>query len=410
MSALSKILISLVRSQRNVAITSDAHKYVSILKNMDLFRDFNDKELLIIANLVYEQEFEANELIIREGEESDALYFLLDGQVDILKKHPDNDKLYQINTIDAVDYFGEMALIKDSKRTATVRAHTPVLLLVLETKLFYEVAITSDSHKKILHYLNNKLYERIKHINEFSVKVLERELEQTKIRNTMGRFLIAVIALLCVYAFCMKVTNVLLAEVPATTLVSTSMLILFFIMALITTRLMPYPPAFYGLTLKNWRKSAFEGVLFTLPILALLLLVKWALVNYTNLLPSKDLFYLSNTVHPKTLTTNGHIYFWLGMATLYSVHSLIQEFTVRGVLQSAMQEFFNTRYRYLLAIIFSNVIFSTLHVFLSISFALFTFIPGLFWGWMYLRHKKTLVGTSISHILVGLWALFIVGF
>jgi hypothetical protein len=33
---------------------------------------------------------------------------------------------------------------------------------------------------------------------------------------------------------------------------------------------------------------------------------------------------------------------------------------------------------------------------------LLVFVPGLFWGWLYLRHQ-TLVGVSVSHLLIGLW-------
>ena len=36
------------------------------------------------------------------------------------------------------------------------------------------------------------------------------------------------------------------------------------------------------------------------------------------------------------------------------------------------------------------------------------FLPGLFWGWLYARHG-TLIGVSVSHILLGLWTVFVVG-
>lgn len=409
MYSLVQFIDALVRPPKETP-DSVNNEYIPLLKTMDLFKGLDDNEFRMIENLIYEEKFESGEVIITEGDESDAVYFLVEGEVNVLKIHPDKLTQHQINTIQAGDYFGEMAFIKDSKRTATVQAKTPVKLLVLETKLFNQAIANSVAHKKIMHCLNNKLYERIKGVNEFSVKSLERELEQSEIRNNMGRFLICVITLLCVYAFCMKVTSVLLAKIPDSTLITTGLLTIFLIIAIMTIKLMPYPLSFYGVTTKNWRKAVFEGIVFSIPILLFVLGLKFILDTYSVTFHGSHLFYLFHTVgSPHGWTTKEHIYFWVAMAFVYSAHSIVQEFATRGVLQSAMQKFFINDPHQLLAIIFSNVIFSTMHVFLSIEFALFTFIPGLFWGWMYGRHK-TLIGSSISHILIGLWVLFIVGF
>jgi membrane protease YdiL (CAAX protease family) len=35
-------------------------------------------------------------------------------------------------------------------------------------------------------------------------------------------------------------------------------------------------------------------------------------------------------------------------------------------------------------------------------------VPGLFWGWMFAR-QRSIVGVTVSHIVVGLWANFLVG-
>lgn len=409
MVSLVQFIDALVRPQKETP-DSVNNNYIPLLKTMDLFKGLDDNEFRMIENLVYEEKFESGEVIIIEGDESDAVYFLLEGEVNVLKTHPDKLTQHQINTIQAGDYFGEMAFIQDSKRTATVKAKTPVKLLVLETKLFNEAITNPVVHKKIIHCLNNKLYERIKGVNEFSVKALERELEESQIRNNMGRFLVCVITLLCVYAFSMKVTSVLLAKMPDSTLITSGLLVIFLIIATMTVKLMPYPLSFYGVTLKNWRKAVFEGIIFSIPILLFILGLKFFLDTYSMKFHGSHLFYLFNTVgYPQGWTSREHIFFWFAMAFVYSAHSVVQEFATRGVLQSAMQKFFINDSHHLLAIIFSNVIFSTMHVFLSIEFALFTFIPGLFWGWMYARHK-TLLGSSISHILIGLWALFIVGF
>ena len=57
-----------------------------------------------------------------------------------------------------------------------------------------------------------------------------------------------------------------------------------------------------------------------------------------------------------------------------------------------------------LAIVLSNVVFSVTHLHLGWICALSSFIPGLFWGWMYYR-QRSLVGVSISHVLIGVWLM-----
>jgi membrane protease YdiL (CAAX protease family) len=89
---------------------------------------------------------------------------------------------------------------------------------------------------------------------------------------------------------------------------------------------------------------------------------------------------------------------------LYGLHSPIQEFIARGVLQGSLQHFFTGRNVVFRSIIVSNALFSATHVHIMNGWlALFVFIPGLFWGYLYSRHKN-LIGVSISHILIG-WVL-----
>ena len=65
-------------------------------------------------------QFAANETIIKEGERADAFFAIGSGQVDVLRGR----KLVQ--TLGPGAHFGEIALLRRSKRTATCRARTVV--------------------------------------------------------------------------------------------------------------------------------------------------------------------------------------------------------------------------------------------------------------------------------------------
>jgi len=166
-----------------------------------------------------------------------------------------------------------------------------------------------------------------------------------------------------------------------------------------------YPISYFGVTLKNWKKYALEGVVFSLPFLILAFLIKWYLVTY---IPQFQGMEIANwyavdytaPIPPKFQFLIGSTYIFL---------SPMQEFLARGMLQSSLQAVLSGRYAPLWAIILSNLVFASFHVQLSPILSLFALIFGLFWGWIYHR-QGSLVGCSISHILIGVWSLGILNF
>jgi CRP-like cAMP-binding protein len=79
----------------------------------------------------------AGELVIRAGDAGDRFYIVDDGELDI-----DADGLH--STAHSADYFGEIALLRDVPRTATVKALTDTRLYVLERGDFL-AAVTGHS-------------------------------------------------------------------------------------------------------------------------------------------------------------------------------------------------------------------------------------------------------------------------
>jgi voltage-gated potassium channel len=70
-----------------------------------------------ISRLLLFRRFIRNETIIKEGDRGDSMYFILEGEVEIISGN-------QHNTLVAGDFFGEIALLKDGRRTATAKANS----------------------------------------------------------------------------------------------------------------------------------------------------------------------------------------------------------------------------------------------------------------------------------------------
>ncbi len=94
---------------------------VEVLGRVPLFQGLPRSDLERIAELVAPREIKAGEFLFREGDEGDKFYIVFDGAVEILKERPlgDHERLAVKRGGEA---FGEMSLLNDAPRSASVRA------------------------------------------------------------------------------------------------------------------------------------------------------------------------------------------------------------------------------------------------------------------------------------------------
>ncbi len=84
------------------------------------FTYFTDAHARSLAEYSEEIPCNADTLLFEEGDPSDCLYVVLEGQVELTKKAPDGTKV-PLATIEAGDYFGEMGIISDKPRSTGAR-------------------------------------------------------------------------------------------------------------------------------------------------------------------------------------------------------------------------------------------------------------------------------------------------
>lgn len=138
---------------------------ISILGNIVLFEDFKDNEKVLkkINDLFTERKAKKGEVIIKEGKEGDELFIIKNGCVRILKNTLQDEK-YTVVILSAEQhiFFGEIGLLLNDKRSATVVAEVDSTFLITNQKKFVEFGekepyIALMIVRKIAHILAGRL-------------------------------------------------------------------------------------------------------------------------------------------------------------------------------------------------------------------------------------------------------------
>jgi len=103
---------------------------VELIKKVPLFSKLSKKELEEVAHIADELDLPKGKLMAEEGDRGREFFVLLEGEADVTK----GDK--SINTMHEGDFFGEIALVTQMPRTASVTATTDVRVLVITERDF----------------------------------------------------------------------------------------------------------------------------------------------------------------------------------------------------------------------------------------------------------------------------------
>lgn len=98
------------------------------LNRMSLFKDLTRREIRVVDGFMHERNYLRDEVIFDEGEQGEALYLVLEGQVLICRQGQID---LAIATLGSGQFFGELALLDDAPRSAQARAADNCTLLVL---------------------------------------------------------------------------------------------------------------------------------------------------------------------------------------------------------------------------------------------------------------------------------------
>ena len=103
------------------ATVADPQAIAEVFASVPLLAHLNDRQRRRLADLATTRSYEAGSTIVRQGDTSMALYVVLSGHVRI-DRESEAGKSVQVDAAGHGGFFGEMGLIEDQPRAATVTA------------------------------------------------------------------------------------------------------------------------------------------------------------------------------------------------------------------------------------------------------------------------------------------------
>lgn len=111
------------------------------VKSSSIFGTLQEEEIREVLKITEEKNFQKGEVIMQEGEEGDTMYLVLKGEVGVSKSltlkfgdddFRETDKVLRRIRPEDHEIFGEMALIGQDKRSATIMARTDCVLIEIK--------------------------------------------------------------------------------------------------------------------------------------------------------------------------------------------------------------------------------------------------------------------------------------
>ncbi|MGA8143230.1 MAG: cyclic nucleotide-binding domain-containing protein [Candidatus Acidiferrales bacterium] len=101
------------------------------------------------------------QVIFRQGEEGDCAYFIHSGEVEVVREDEGSEQI--VATLSNGQYFGEMSLISDAPRNATVRSVTAVRMAILGKQNFLTMlSLMPHTQQDIMQTVNARATKKAK--------------------------------------------------------------------------------------------------------------------------------------------------------------------------------------------------------------------------------------------------------
>ncbi|XP_051522535.1 protein kinase, cAMP-dependent, regulatory, type I, alpha (tissue specific extinguisher 1) b isoform X1 [Myxocyprinus asiaticus] len=129
-------------SYRRILMGSTLRKrkmYEEFLSKVSILESLDKWERLTVADALEPVQFEDSQKIVVQGEPGDEFFIILEGCAAVLQRRSENEEFVEVGRLGPSDYFGEIALLMNRPRAATVVARGPLKCVKLDRPRFERV-------------------------------------------------------------------------------------------------------------------------------------------------------------------------------------------------------------------------------------------------------------------------------
>jgi uncharacterized protein YhbP (UPF0306 family) len=102
-----------------------------------VFRDLPAQQADTLAASLQTEQFQPGQVIVRQGDRADRFFIVVEGEVEVTREEDGRER--PLSKLRRGQFFGEIAILRDMPRTATVRAVTPTTLLAMDRAAFHSL-------------------------------------------------------------------------------------------------------------------------------------------------------------------------------------------------------------------------------------------------------------------------------
>ena len=147
----------------------------TVLKSVSLFASFSDQQITTLLTYVQHRSFARNVYVMHAGEETDSLYVMLSGKAKVVLTD-DHGREVILGHMGPQDFFGEMGILDDQPRSASVYTLEPCEMLRLSKSGFMSCV---KEHSEVAMLVIRNLVKRL--------RAADRKIESLALVDVSGR-------------------------------------------------------------------------------------------------------------------------------------------------------------------------------------------------------------------------------
>lgn len=151
-------------------VPEEVRKKAQYVRQVPIFTSLKPEDILKVAEIVEEISIPAGQVLFREGDTGDAVYIVIDGKVKVTKVQEEGSERTLAVFRDG-DFFGEMAVIEETPRTATAVVLEPCVLYKITKQNFgFVMRLNPGISLKIMRFMSERVRQ-----SSLSGRVAEKE-------------------------------------------------------------------------------------------------------------------------------------------------------------------------------------------------------------------------------------------